>query len=194
MEKPEAYRRSPRMEKALATKRGTGRGAHTPERLQEFADAKGGHFMGEGSAKGKTAWACREGHEWEARTNFVLDLGTWCPVCAIEKRKATRLRGCPDEAATIAAGHGGTYRDGEVPSTKQKLSWECSARHRFTLSLANARKGTWCPVCAAVRAMEAAALRHGIDLEACQEARVAALEREVAELRGRLAEMAATRG
>lgn len=38
----------------------------------------------------KLRWRCAEGHEWEARPDSVVRLGTWCPKCKGKLISATR--------------------------------------------------------------------------------------------------------
>ena len=45
------------------------------------------------------SWQCAEGHGWSSSLNSVKDGGSWCPVCAWQKR-LLRLQVARDVAAT----------------------------------------------------------------------------------------------
>lgn len=61
-------------------------------RLQQAAAERGGKCLSPeylGTAKNHR-WECSKGHQWEATPNSVVRKGTWCPVCAKNKRKTAR--------------------------------------------------------------------------------------------------------
>ena len=68
---------------------GTGRSLkYTIKDMQKFAKKREGMCLSH-EFKGrmrKLEWQCKESHQWEATPNNVIR-GTWCPRCAVIKRK-----------------------------------------------------------------------------------------------------------
>ena len=70
-----------------------GQGRYTIERLQEFAETRGGNCLSDTFTKviDHYKWECDKGHTWEAGFNVIKGSpnkkGTWCPTCAGETKK-----------------------------------------------------------------------------------------------------------
>ena len=88
-------------------------------------------------------WRCREGHEWHARLSSVKNRLTWCPQCAM-KRKRLSLKIAQDTAAS----RGGTCLSTKYINNWQHLKWRCAEGHGWLASLKNVKdRGSWCPEC-----------------------------------------------
>ena len=85
---------------------------------------------------------CAEGHEWLAAPRQI-SRGTWCPHCA---GKVLTI----DEMRELARARGGRCVSRSYRNQRSPLRWRCAQGHEWKSSLANLRRGTWCPHCAGV--------------------------------------------
>jgi hypothetical protein len=96
-------------------------------------------------------WQCERGHRWKAAPQNVCrdswHTGTWCPVCASQRRKFQE-RLTLDEVQSIALAHGGLCLSEEYVGSMSKLLWQCAEGHTWEALVTPVRRGSWCPVCA----------------------------------------------
>jgi hypothetical protein len=62
--------------------------------IQKMAKSKNGECLSKGYLhnRQKMKFRCEYGHEWEALPASIIAQGTWCPVCACNKRKKIKNR------------------------------------------------------------------------------------------------------
>ena len=92
-------------------------------------------------------WECARGHAWEAPLMRVQGYGSqlrsWCPTCAIERRRL------PFEAGqSLAALQGGELLSSEYKNRKSPLLWRCGSGHTWQSTVQNVKsRKLWCPHC-----------------------------------------------
>lgn len=64
----------------------------TIEEMKVIATQKGGKCLSTVfvNSKTKLRWQCADGHEWEANSNSIKAMKSWCPTCGKAKRKNSR--------------------------------------------------------------------------------------------------------
>jgi hypothetical protein len=94
--------------------------------LQDIATSRGGACLSQEYLNGRTAlwWRCSDGHRWKA-TPSKVKRGSWCPLCAIIRRRSKWTLGRADIATSFA---GAEARPGSVSSRTQ--------HHRFPARVA----------------------------------------------------------
>ena len=90
---------------------------------------------------------CSEGHEWNTTVGYIVR-GNWCPECAGNVKLT--LEGLQQ----LAAEHGGKCLSRTYRNARTKMRWECEKGHKWETASANIRGGSWCPICAAERAIQ----------------------------------------
>lgn len=134
---------------------------------QEVARSRGGWCVSEKylGVKRHLTWRCVESHEWRATLDSIRNGGTWCPFCAMDKRKLTL-----NEAIHAAASRDGFCLSIGYSNTKIPLRWRCAEGHEWNATFNTIRQGAWCPHCRPDRtcgievARETARLRNGLCL------------------------------
>ncbi len=66
----------------------------TIQNMYELATAKNGKCLSKiyANAHNKLKWQCAKGHQWEAVAYSIIYQGSWCPKCAIDRRRQTRIK------------------------------------------------------------------------------------------------------
>lgn len=83
-------------------------------------------------------WECAIGHRWMAKPRAISRQGTWCPVCAVEKRRSNRLSTLKTrrdssqndlyQVKEFARRLGGEYLSNNMPvNPDEKMEWQCGA-------------------------------------------------------------------
>ena len=59
--------------------------------MRVLAAKHGGQCLSEKyiNAYSKLKWQCAKGHQWKTKPELIRS-GSWCPVCAVEKRRGMR--------------------------------------------------------------------------------------------------------
>ena len=112
--------------------------------LQEHAAARGGKCLAAeyGGILAKVPWQCEKGHIWTASASNVLNLKTWCPICA--KRAPLGLERLRSHAARL----GGQCLADDYKNARTKVQWKCGFGHVWRATANNVmNSGTWCPEC-----------------------------------------------
>lgn len=114
--------------------------------IKEIALARGGRCLSREykDSKQKLLWACKEGHQWEARLPDIKS-GNWCPFCA-GKMKLTI-----EEMHEMAEKRNGKCISINYTNSQTKLVWECSMGHQWEATPNKIKGGNWCPICAVDR-------------------------------------------
>ncbi|CAE7271654.1 unnamed protein product [Symbiodinium natans] len=116
------------------------------QRLRDHAASKGGKCISETymNCMSKVRWECKLGHRWMATPNSVLNGGSWCPRCSINKR-SLGLHQLQEHARK----RGGRCLSDEYRNAHTKVRCQCKLGHTWEAT-ANMvlNKGTWCPECA----------------------------------------------
>lgn len=118
------------------------------KKIQEIAKKKGGECRSTTYVNNRThlEFICNEEHVWKA-VPYAIKSGKWCPTCGREHAINTKRQRSLEEARKIANERGGqcladekTYINNHHP-----IQWECESGYRWFASLANVKRGTWCP-------------------------------------------------
>lgn len=137
------------------------RKTYSIEYMREIAAARNGRCLSDQYRNERVdlAWSCDAGHEWLAKPRAIIRQGTWCPVCAIAKRRDNRLYTVNtrhkanlndlDQVKDFARRLGGEYLSGYMPKdSDEKVQWRCKQGHIWFASLALVTiHGFWCPEC-----------------------------------------------
>jgi|GEM_PF-165133 len=112
------------------------------EDVQKIAEKRGGKCLSSvyTNSETKLKWQCKEGHIWEAKPNSVQQ-GRWCSQCAGTKKHTI------EEMQEIAKEKGGRCLSETYRGNKVKLTWECSAGHKWEAKPNSIMSGSWCPIC-----------------------------------------------
>jgi hypothetical protein len=113
---------------------------------EEYATKKGGELIscpdGDIMQGARLAFRCAKGHEWTCIAYSIKNQKSWCKHCLHDS-----LRGSIDEAHAIATERGGTLLSESYRRNSDQLKWRCHYKHVFDATLANIKKGKWCPYC-----------------------------------------------
>ena len=96
-------------------------------RLKDHAAALGGKCLAIGykNRRTKVPWQCQHGHTWDAVPHSVLNLKTWCPECALNKRRI-QLQRLQDHASLRG---GRCLSTSKYNSSRTKVLWQCNLGH-----------------------------------------------------------------
>ena len=121
----------------------------TIEDMRTIAISRGGICISElyVNSRTKLTWKCKYGHQFNAVPNQVKD-GTWCPTCAIERRKLRVDKVTVfEELKALALSRGGRLLSTSYVNSNSKLLWECKNNHKWEASPYTIKKGHWCGKC-----------------------------------------------
>ena len=120
----------------------------TIQKIRALAKERGGTCLSITyvNAVTKLRWRCAKGHEWEAVPNSVKDQGTWCPTCSGNTRLTIA------EMRAVARRRGGRCLSTAYVNARTKLQWKCRKGHEWQAIADSIKRGSWCPLCASVRA------------------------------------------
>jgi hypothetical protein len=112
------------------------------EEFHKIARERGGECLSTEYKNGHTKlrFACECGHEWMA-VPLSIKRGTWCARCSGNAKKSL------EDAANLAAKHGGQCLALNFPSVSSKLLWQCSRGHQWRGRYSDISSGSWCPLC-----------------------------------------------
>lgn len=88
----------------------------------------------------KLKFRCKEGHEWEAVPDNIIQ-GHWCPGC--NKPEKLNL----NSFIKIAKLHGGECLSKYYINNQTKLKFKCKNKHIWRAVPAKIKYGQWCPKC-----------------------------------------------
>ena len=92
----------------------------------------------------KVQWQCEHGHTWDATPLNVLINKSWCPECAIIKRRIP-LQRLQDHAEKRS---GRCLSKSKYNRSTDKVPWQCKLGHTWTATPNQVlSRGTWCPTC-----------------------------------------------
>ena len=91
-------------------------------------------------------WQCNEGHKWMASLGNVRNGKRWCPTCSKKKAGISRRLDI-DAVRQIAIDRGGEFLSQEYSGNQITYRWRCVHKHEWENSLANIKRGQWCPIC-----------------------------------------------
>lgn len=121
----------------------------TLEQMKAIASSRGGQCLAKAylNSMARIPWRCAVGHRWLAAPASVK-AGSWCRRCANARNGRLYSARFRHDVEACAKGRGGEfvgpYRGAGTPTT-----WRCSAGHTFQKRPSDAKKGSWCPDCAA---------------------------------------------
>ncbi len=120
----------------------------TIQRMRRIARSRGGDCLSTDyvSAQTKLSWRCREGHEWLAKPNAIVN-GRWCPECGRGFGRSRPTLTLEDLQAT-AAMRGGKCLSTRYGGVRARYKWECAKGHAWAAKGMAVRAGQWCPSCA----------------------------------------------
>jgi len=95
--------------------------------------------------KEKLSWTCLLGHSWQACFNAVKN-GTWCEICANEKKRQDNHLGLAKIQELAAKMHGKCLSQKYV-NVYTEMEFECYEGHTFKNKAANIIAGRWCKLC-----------------------------------------------
>ena len=113
------------------------------EKLAKMVEARNGKVDIETykNAQTKLVFTCSAGHEWKTTPGQVF-LGRWCPRCSNNSTDLTK-----EKLVEVVARRGGKIDIGEYISNKAKMSFECTAGHRWEAVPKSVINGHWCRAC-----------------------------------------------
>ena len=111
--------------------------------MRDLAIARGGRCLSAEylGSKFKLRWECEFGHHWRAAPSYVVQ-GTWCPVCARNRRLSLPL------FRAIAATRGGMCLSKRYVNERTVLQWRCAVGHEWKALPEKIKRGSWSPACA----------------------------------------------
>jgi hypothetical protein len=111
--------------------------------LQKIAESRGGRCLSSEyvRANDPLLWVCKDGHQWPATANNILNANSWCPRCAgLAPHDLQWLH-------KLATEKGGRCLSVEYLGNKSRYQWECSKGHQWETSAHNIQQGQWCSYC-----------------------------------------------
>ena len=121
----------------------------TLEKMQALAEDRGGVCLSKKytGVKHHLRWRCREGHEWEATPDSVIQ-GHWCPKCARIRIGRPGSKYSTEDLHAWAKKKGGRCLSKKYEGVHLKYRWLCANGHVWENSWANIHnKGQWCRAC-----------------------------------------------
>jgi hypothetical protein len=121
--------------------------------IQKSAAKKGGVCLSEKyvDTHEDLLWRCAVGHDWRANPNSIRS-GRWCPVCGRNRTAQSRRAHTIEEMQQLAKSKGGVCLSQVYLSSSKKLHWRCAKDHEWKTIPKLVIKGSWCPLCARIRA------------------------------------------
>lgn len=120
---------------------------------KRYARQKGGECISETYTNHDALleWLCAKADIFLASWKNVKVHGSWCDVCAVERRSNARRLGL-GEAIKAAKSRGWRCLSTEYVNGHSPLMWKCAYKHSFPATLSNVKnKGSRCPECASSR-------------------------------------------
>lgn len=113
------------------------------ERIRAIAAERGGECLSTVYPNAKTLlrFRCVKGHIWNATGNTLLSQRSWCRRCA-GKAKHTLAA-----VRAVAKTRGGLCLSSRYDHALARLTWQCSAGHKWTAKYNSILRGSWCPHC-----------------------------------------------
>lgn len=119
-------------------------------RLQQAAKSRGGECLSDnyqGTAH-RYRFRCAEGHEWSAEGVSILNKGSWCRVCAGQRRgEGYRLADGLTRLQAVAEKRGGRCLSDAYMGGRAKYRFRCGGGHEWEATGTSILRGTWCPQC-----------------------------------------------
>lgn len=99
----------------------------------------------------KLQWECGRRHRWYAKPNLIK-AGSWCPQCAIVRKRGIKKPFYDISHMQIAAEEKGGRCVSKIYKGMHKpLTWECGFGHRWGTPAQVVWRGGWCPKCDRLR-------------------------------------------
>jgi hypothetical protein len=123
----------------------------TIEKMQKIATGKNGKCLSTiyVNAQDNLTWQCNDCDTiWNATPTSIKNNGTWCPMCANERRHG-RARLTMEDMHNIATTRNGQCLSTVYVSSQDNLKWQCNVCETiWDASPTNIKHaGTWCPKC-----------------------------------------------
>jgi len=114
------------------------------EILKNIAISKNGKCLSNTYINNKTKidFICSKGHKWSTMPYNIININTWCPICAGKNHNANFIK-----IKKIAESKGGKCLSTEYITVKDKLEFQCKYGHIWKTQMANIQQGSWCPYC-----------------------------------------------
>ena len=115
-------------------------------RLQDHAAALGGKCLAieYKNRMTKVSWQCQHGHTWDARSNDVLNKKSWCPECALNRRRIPLQR--LQDHASLRGGR--CLSTSKYNRSRTKVLWRCKLGHTWEAAVHSVlHMASWCPEC-----------------------------------------------
>lgn len=121
----------------------TGRKGITIEKMQEYAESKGGKCLSDKytGSHGKYEWQCNNLHIWTANATNILNNYSWCPYCS-----KVKIQGI-ETLQNFAISKGGKCLSEIYTTAIEKYRWQCDKNHIWETSWRCIRQGSWCHYC-----------------------------------------------
>lgn len=131
---PRVSRTNPRRSRAQIRTEGL-------KRAHDIAQSRGGRCLSKiyRTQSDHLQWECAKGHRWKARTGNIIQVGSWCPICSVE-------RGSLEDLRAIAERHGGQLVSDVYTGHNASYTWRCADGHVFAKRKARTRVH-FCPEC-----------------------------------------------
>jgi len=118
--------------------------------IKKIARIRGGKCLSTECINGNSIlkMQCSKGHIWETKATNIRH-GTWCPICAKEKRRnqiSNKLS--IYDMYQLAKEHGGIYLSKKYINVVTKIAWKCAYGHIWDTTPYSIKRGAWCPFCA----------------------------------------------
>jgi len=121
------------------------------KKIKEIAKEKGGECISKIYVNNRThlKFICNKCNcTWEATASAITrENGTWCPDCGKTDAINTKRKRSLEEARKIAIDRGGKCLavTENYTNNHQPIEWVSASGHHWFASLANVKRGTWCP-------------------------------------------------
>ncbi len=114
-------------------------------KIQKITSERNGKCLSKNykDKKQKFLWECENGHKWRTTLSSVLYSGSWCPVCAGNRKLSLT------EMQQIAFLREGKCLAVNYVNSKTKLLWQCKFGHQWSATAFSIKtRESWCPQCA----------------------------------------------
>jgi hypothetical protein len=126
---------------------------YTIQDMKQIALKRGGKCLSSAYKNQNTSleWLCDKcGNKWKA-TYASISIGHWCPKCAIETVRGSKIKYTINDMQKIAESRGGKCLSKIYLPSVAKIKWQCKRGHIWDAIPHNVvKKGTWCQKCAAI--------------------------------------------
>jgi len=118
--------------------------------MQKLASERGGECLSKKyvNMTAKLMWKCKEGHIWETTPSNIKHAKSWCPICAKEVIRNSKIKYSIDTLKSYASSKDGVCLSEKYMGYHQNHVWQCQYGHIWEAAPANIlRNISWCPIC-----------------------------------------------